>query len=72
MDNMKNYESLINDMTDLTYEFERDKIDYLTFVKTLENIVNYENGKINIINSISDKLSKKDQEKFRRDLDEKK
>lgn len=71
MDNMKNYESLINDMSDLLGQFESSKIDYLTFVKTLENIVNYENGKISIINSISDKLSKKDRKKFRRDLDEK-
>lgn len=72
MDNIELHGDLINDMSDLLGQFESSKIDYLTFVKTLENIVNYENGKIRIINSISDKLSKKDQKKFRRDLNEKK
>jgi len=72
MDNIELHGDLINDISDLFGQFESSKIDYLTFVKTLENIVNYENGKIRIINSISDKLSKKDQKKFRRDLDEKK
>lgn len=72
MDNIELHGDLINDISDLFGQFESSKIDYLTFVKTLENIVNYENGKIRIINSISDKLSKKDQKKFRRDLNEKK
>jgi len=72
MDNIELHGDLINDMSDLLGQFESSKIDYLTFVKTLENIVNYENGKIRIINSISNKLSKKDRKKFRRDLDEKK
>ena len=56
MDNIELHGDLINDISDLFGQFESSKIDYLTFVKTLENIVNYENGKIRIINSISDKL----------------
>ena len=72
MDNIELNCDLKNDMSDLLGQFERSKIDYLTFIKTLENIVNYENGKIRIINSISNKLSNKDRKKFRRDLDEKK
>ena len=53
MDNNKLHEGLINALSDLMDEFGRNKIDHLTFVKTLENIVNYENNLIEELKTLS-------------------
>tara|TARA_R100000541_G_scaffold57917_1_gene68435 strand:+ start:210 stop:446 length:237 start_codon:yes stop_codon:yes gene_type:complete len=53
MDNNKLHEGLINALSDLMDEFGRNKIDHLTLVKTLENIVNYENNLIEELKTLS-------------------